>query len=520
MKRFNVNGICYKDKHYMVNLDSRLQQIKEMIDEGEYFTINRARQFGKTTTLYWLEHFLQEEYYVISISFEGVGDMYFSEETRFAQGFVRSVDEIMEYTEALQEVHPLWQNGMETVSDIEKLSKHIAVFCKQCHKPVVLMIDEVDKSSDNQLFLSFLGMLRNMFLKRAKIPTFQSVILAGVYDIKNLKIKLRPQEEHKYNSPWNIAADFDINMSFTVDDIVGMLEQYEQEHETGMNVLGVAGLIYDYTSGYPFFVSRICKLMDEKIVGKIEGFCWDTDGIREAVKMILNEKNTLFDDMAKKLEDYRELRDMLYDILFLGKRIPYNRHNHVIEIGELFGFVKSNHGVLAITNRIFETVLYNLFMSEEIMSSKAYEAAMLDKNQFVENGHLNMERVLEKFAKHFTDVYSDCEESFLEENGRRFFLLYLKPIINGVGNYYVETRTRDMRRTDVIIDYKGEQFVVELKIWHGDEYNRRGEEQLIGYLNDYHLDKGYMLSFNFNKNKQTGVKVVHVQGKEIVEAVV
>ena len=33
-----------------------------------------------------------------------------------------------------------------------------------------------------------------------------------------------------------------------------------------------------------------------------------------------------------------------------------------------------------------------------------------------------------------------------EENGRRFFLLFLKPIINGVGNYYVEARTRDMRR--------------------------------------------------------------------------
>lgn len=28
--------------------------------------------------------------------------------------------------------------------------------------------------------------------------------LAGVYDIKNLKLKLRPESEHQYNSPWNI----------------------------------------------------------------------------------------------------------------------------------------------------------------------------------------------------------------------------------------------------------------------------------------------------------------------------
>ena len=30
----------------------------------------------------------------------------------------------------------------------------------------------------------------------------------------------------------------------------------------------------------------------------------------------------------------------------------------------------------------------------------------------------------------------------------------------------------------MIVDYLGEQFVVELKIWHGNEYNERGEQQL------------------------------------------
>lgn len=56
-----------------------------------------------------------------------------------------------------------------------------------------------------------------------------------------------------------------------------------------------------------------------------------------------------------------------------------------------------------------------------------------------------------------------------------------------------------MRRTDIIIDYRGEQYVCEMKIWRGNEYNSRGERQLIGYLDDYHLTKGYMVSFNFSK---------------------
>lgn len=108
----------------------------------------------------------------------------------------------------------------------------------------------------------------------------------------------------------------------------------------------------------------------------------------------------------------------------------------------------------------------------------------------------------------------------MENEGRKLFLLYLKPIINGTGNYYIEAQTRDALRTDIIIDYLGIQYVVELKIWHGLEYNRRGEQQLIRYLDFYHQKKGYLLSFNFNRNKQTGIKYIRIGDKTIVEAVV
>lgn len=112
------------------------------------------------------------------------------------------------------------------------------------------------------------------------------------------------------------------------------------------------------------------------------------------------------------------------------------------------------------------------------------------------------------------------EESFLEEAGRRYFLLYLKPIINGKGNYYIEAQTRNMERTDIIVDYLGEQFVIELKIWRGNAYNERGEAQLLDYLDHYHLKKRYMISFNFNKRKQIGMKEIVFGGKVLVEATV
>ncbi len=51
MKKFNTTGVCIPSKHYMVDLSERVAEIGKMVDDGKYFTINRARQYGKTTTI-------------------------------------------------------------------------------------------------------------------------------------------------------------------------------------------------------------------------------------------------------------------------------------------------------------------------------------------------------------------------------------------------------------------------------------------------------------------------------------
>lgn len=51
-------------------------------------------------------------------------------------------------------------------------------------------------------------------------------------------------------------------------------------------------------------------------------------------------------------------------------------------------------------------------------------------------------------------------------------------------------------------------------------YNERGEKQLSGYLDYFHMKKGYMLSFNFNKKKEQGIKEIMLGDKILIEAVV
>lgn len=523
-RRFNITGSCSPQRHYMVRLDDRLKAIREnYVDEGSYFVINRGRQYGKTTTLNALEEYLKGEYLVLSLDFQLMGTKDFSDEVIFANSFRKDI------AMALEDVEDQTVTLPRTASDggaygLKELFIDLSKMCGNSPRPVVLMIDEVDSAGNNQVFIDFLAQLRGYYLKRDKRPIFHSVILAGVYNIKNLKLKLRPESEHQYNSPWNISADFDIDMSFSSEQIMSMLEAYEADYHTGMDVLNVAEEIYQYTSGYPVLVSAICKRIDEKIVGS-NGFedikrAWSGEGVAIAVAYILKESTPLFESMVKQLDQYKDLNFMIEDLLYQGRKIPYSPDERLVSMGTMFGFLTEENGYIAISNRIFEMYLLNLFMTREALESEAYIKGGNDRIQFIKNNSLDMKLILEKFVEYFDEIYNRKDAGFVEKYGRKFFLLYLKPIINGTGNYYIEAQTRDERRTDVIVDYLGEQFIIELKIWHGKEYNERGERQLTDYLEYYHKDKGYMLSFNFNKEKEIGVKEITVCGKTIVEAVV
>ena len=151
-----------------------------------------------------------------------------------------------------------------------------------------------------------------------------------------------------------------------------------------------------------------------------------------------------------------------------------------------------------------------------------YTAGDLGRSKFVRDGRLDMRAVLEGFRRTYVEVFGPPEEGerFGEFDGRRQFLLYLKPIINGTGNYYIEAQTRDQTRTDVIVDYLGERFVVELKIWRGRSRHEEGEEQLRGYLEHFGLSVGYLLSFNFNQSKEPGLSRVAVGDKVLWEETV
>lgn len=529
-KVFNIAAVCRPERHYMVNIDDKLKEIKQLIDDGMYFTINRARQYGKTTTLRALSQYLQNDYYVVLLDFQTF------DEAKFQNGHIFSVSFAGSFLRKFKRNKSLINNELqETIDDLKKdmdnsdiftmkeLFEGISDICAASDKPVVLMIDEIDSASNNQVFLDFLAQLRAGYIDRDETPAFQSVILAGVYDIKNLKRKLRPEEEHKVNSPWNIAADFTVDLSLSKKGIAEMLKEYEEDYHTGMAVDEIAELLYDYTSGYPFLVSKLCKLIDERISLQkgSKAAAWTIDGFMEANRLLTAESNTLFESLVSKVINYQELNTILQDKIFNGQTVAYTAANPTIHLAAMFGIIKNVNGSVALANKVFAKVLSDYYLSlDEMKSLEIYKTSLQNKNQFIKNGKLDMRLVVEKFIEHFNDLYGHEGEKFIEKEGRKYFILYLRPIINGIGHYSMEAVTASENRTDLIVYYHEEFFILEMKIWRGQKKHEEGEKQLLGYMADYHQNIGFLITFNFNKTKNSGITEVKTEGKTLIEAII
>ena len=368
------------------------------------------------------------------------------------------------------------------------------------------------------MFLHFIGMLRNKYLKRSegRDKTFKSVILAGVYDVKNLKLKLRPDEERKFNSPWNIAANFTVDLSFNPREISTMLIEYEKDAGTGMDVDEISRLIYLYTSGYPFLVSRLCKAIEEEL-----NRSWTKEGIEEAVKIMLMESNTLFDDLFKNLENDKELYLTIFDIIFNNREVLFSIDNPVIQKANMFSIIHEENGKAVVHNKIFEIRIYNYLISK-LQTSGASLSNYASSGQFIdEHGDLKIELILEKFQELMEEEYRDRTREFVEKEGRLLFLAFIKPIINRAGFYFVESETRDNMRLDVVITYNKKLYIIELKKWYGKEYEDKGYKQLADYMKAKKTNMGYIVMFDFRKTKKEYSRTwLDVNGKNIYEVVV
>ena len=181
MRIFNTTGPCIPEKHYMVDLSSRLAQIKDMVDAGQYFVINRARQYGKTTTLFALSNFLKDSYIVLNLDFQNMSQAAFATEGDFVQSLARIIMNTKDFEDMpippqIYDAFKNIENEDVTTVKMERIFRVFSKWCQDSSAPVILIIDEVDTATNNQVFLDFLAQLRSFYFPT---PGLKPPALAG-----------------------------------------------------------------------------------------------------------------------------------------------------------------------------------------------------------------------------------------------------------------------------------------------------------------------------------------------------
>ncbi|MDX1908728.1 MAG: AAA-like domain-containing protein [Bacteroidia bacterium] len=491
-KSFNTTGLCLPDQHYMCDVSAKLAITQRMAEQGKYFVIHRPRQYGKTTLLHLLEASLSRLGYLsVSISFEGMGTDVFEDESAFCSGFLRQIAQVIEQDHPA--VSGYIQEHLPGIHQIHQLSAFIGQWVQTSQANIVLLIDEVDKSSNHTLFIEFLGMLRTRYLGRTRLPTFHAVILAGLHDIKSLKLRMRADSDTQYNSPWNIAAEYEVDLTFSPAEIAPMLADYAQTEDITIDIPWYSQQIHYYSGGYPYLVSRICQVIAEKLLGT--GRVWTPEMLEEAIKYILGESSTLFDSLIEKLENNPALAQLTHKMLLDGQTVSFNRDNPTIHLGMLFGLYRKDADQLRLHNRIHEQRIYN-YLASKAETDGGSGSFFAPATFYLPDGRLDFRRVLEKFRLFMQEQHSLRDQKFLERDGRLVFLAFIAPIINGGGFSFKEAQISEERRIDVTVTFGGEKFVVELKVWRGPAAHQTGLDQLADYLGRQHLDSGYLLIFN------------------------
>lgn len=528
MKKFSTTGICTPGKHYMADISRKADQIAALVREGASFSIRHPRQYGKTTMLFRLKQLLQPSCYVLSTTFQSIVAEDLSSEPAFVRYFLSILRKSMVLAGCPEHLISAWtdlspvQSGHRDL-DLAFLRDKVDLLCGTADRPIVLMIDEVDSASSYSVFARFLDMLRDMHLhpQQHAVPTFQSVILAGISDVR--QVTLQSDDGLTMYSPWDFATDCPVDLSFSEEEIAGMLREYEADHRIGMDISEITSLLHNYTSGYPVLASWICKEMDERLAGSPQFptlvSVWTREGFLTAVEETLNEGSMLFSEMVEVTKAYPDVEHLLHSMLFEGFRPICNTDSPAARLGRMYGFFASRGSELSVSNRFIRTMLCNYYLDKDPLVGALLDSAQDLKARFTESGHLDMDLILTAFQEGYPTLYDDTT-STSSDNGRKIFLRYLRTIIIGTGHYYMEDGPKDSRSLYIFVDYRGEQSMISLRVWHGPGITAAEEEQLLRALDACRLYQGWMLSLSPGKAEQTGLHEYPLAGKAIREAVV
>jgi hypothetical protein len=318
-----------------------------------------------------------------------------------------------------------------------------------------------------------------------------SVALVGLRDVREYKEKVRDKNlSIGSGSPFNIKAESLTISNFTRHQIADLLQQYTDEGGQAFDD-EIIDLIYLLTGGQPWLVNALAREITDKILEGDTSKPVTVEIVNQAKENLIMRRDTHLDSLIDKLMDAR-IRPIV-DAVISGADVAYDNFNDNLQYAVDLGIIKKSGSGIMISNEIYKEIIPRVIN----LSFMANIIPKVSPEWFIKpDGHLDMDALLREFQ----DFYREHAESWLDkfsfhESGKQLLLMaFLQRIVNG-GDSIAREMAVGRGRTDLVVEFNGDTFVLELKIKRSNTNMERTYKQLFHYLDQLDQPHGYLILF-------------------------
>jgi hypothetical protein len=483
-RRFNTTGPCDPVRHYMLPAEGRLPDLLELVEGEHYFVVHAPRQTGKTTAI---------RAFAARLRALGYAAVWASLESSQGAASVGGAEDrwIHALIDRAQGLEPPDRPPADTGAAPEgrSLFSFLRAWSARCARPLVLLLDEVDVVEGPAL-VSLLRQLRDGFVDRGVGAFPVSVVLVGMRDLRDYLTTAKDGRPVNPGSPFNIKKASITLRNFNLGEIADLLGQHTADTGQSFSPEAVA-LIAEQTRGQPFLVNALAEGCVRSTTGPVE-----VSTVWQAREALIAARTTHLDALSERLKDTRVAR-VLEGVLLGDRALPVDTDDFVYTID--LGLVQDTPDGAQIANPMYREIL------TRVLSNKRQSAIPRPWWPWRRpDGGLDMGALVEAFLGWWTENEAMVKEedagAYPEAVAHLSFMAFLQRVVNGGGRVYREFAA-GRGAVDLLVEYGGERFVVELKRVRPrhdslERARERGAAQLSGYLQSLGLTEGWLIVFD------------------------
>ncbi len=511
MRFFNTSGPIDPEDHYYVSPLSRIEldDVLTLVRQKRYFVLHAPRQSGKTTLMGALLDELNSSgrYRCVYINVEvaqaareDVGAAMRAILADLAEESVQTINDRF--------VLGHWPGILDRDGPYLALKRVLSKWAAADPKPLVLFVDEIDSLVGDTL-ISVLRQLRSGYRDRPRrFP--QSVILCGVRDVRDYRIRSSSGEIVLGGSAFNVKAKSLRLVDFSEDEVRDLLGQHAKE--TGQVIADEAlAELWRLTRGQPWLVNALAyEACFENKAACDRSRPITLDDVQEARERLVLRRDTHLDQLVDKLREPR-VRRVIEPLLTGG--LPAFHDDDIAYVRDL-GLV-ARLPPLAIANPIYREVI------PRALASDVQEALTHDPAWYVgKDGRLLTGKLLAAFQKYFRENSEHWVERFGYKEAGPLLLLqaFLQRIVNSGGRIEREYGLGH-GRTDLLVfwplaresaeTHAWQRVVIECKLLRGTlgATLGKGIPQTLAYMDRAGTEEGHLVIFDRSKGASWEKKI-------------